>query len=152
MQLRCMESNGTRLTQTFAVGSTKYNCIQFLVVFIFKNKPNCRVIIFENKLDFVVFLSIFAKTFTNNMVQSSLTIAEALGLSNEDKLLIRCIQLCADNTHISEILNKLICSELNTKELTYCAFVVGKIQSDEKFVESAMELMVLQRINETLNK
>lgn len=52
----------------------------------------------------------------------------ALGLSDVDELVANCIELSMTESRVSEILKKLICSDLGTKELVFSAFICGKLQ------------------------
>lgn len=65
------------------------------------------------------------------------TTGKALGLENSKELFKRCLEITLTTETCSEILNKLICSHLNTKELVYCAFICGKMQ--EMDVEKAVK-------------
>jgi len=78
------------------------------------------------------------------------TLASAFGIDNEDELFKRCMELSFTTKDCSEILNKLVCSHLNTKEMIYCAFICGKMQ--EVDVEMAALLFIKTRLAEKLNQ
>lgn len=62
------------------------------------------------------------------------TLGQALNISNDDELFALCIKLCIQHDTISEMIKTLMCSELSTKEVIYCAFQIGRLQEidDEK--------------------
>ena len=78
------------------------------------------------------------------------TTANALGLENAKELFKHCLEISLTSKTCSEILNKLICSHLSTKELVYCAFVCGKMQ--EMDVEKAVEDFINQIIENKINQ
>jgi hypothetical protein len=78
------------------------------------------------------------------------TLASAFGIDNEDELFKRCMELSFTTKDCSEILNKLVCSHLNTKEMIYCAFICGKMQ--EVDVEMAALLFIKTRLAEKINQ
>ena len=84
------------------------------------------------------------------MEQERETLASAYGLDNESELLNLCIDLTLTTADCSEILNKLVCSHLNTKELVYCAFICGKMQEMDK--EMATLFVLKQRIEKLMNQ
>lgn len=61
-------------------------------------------------------------------MQTKESLGDALGVENELALITKSFELTMEKQTLSEILNCLICSELNTKELVYCAFTCGRIQ------------------------
>jgi len=61
-------------------------------------------------------------------MQTKESLGDALGVDNEISLIVKSFELTMEKETLSEILNSLICSELNTKELVYCAFTCGRIQ------------------------
>jgi hypothetical protein len=78
------------------------------------------------------------------------SLASAFGLENESELFAHCMELSTSTTSCSDILNKLICSDLNTKEMMYCAFICGKMQEMDK--EMAALLFVRKRLMEILEE
>jgi len=74
------------------------------------------------------------------------TLASAFGLDNENELFNHCMELSTTTISCSDILNKLICSNLTTKEMMYCAFICGKMQ--EMDTEMAMLLFMRKQIAE----
>lgn len=62
------------------------------------------------------------------MIQEESTLASAFGLENPKELFKHCLEISLTTDNCSEILNKLICSHLTTKEMVYCAFICGKLQ------------------------
>ena len=84
------------------------------------------------------------------MFEEQDTTAKALGLENSIELIKRCLEITLTTETCSEILNKLICSHLSTKELVYCAFVCGKMQ--EMDVEKAVEDFINQIIENKINQ
>ena len=61
-------------------------------------------------------------------MQTKESLGDALGVENELALVTKSFELTMEKQTLSDILNSLICSELNTKELVYCAFTCGRIQ------------------------
>lgn len=80
------------------------------------------------------------------MEQENETAASAFGLDNSKELFNICLDVTLNSKTCSEILNKLICSHLNTKELVYCAFICGKLQ--EVDVEFAASIFFRKRMEE----
>ena len=78
------------------------------------------------------------------------TTATALGLENSKELFKRCLEISLTTETCSDILNKLICSHLTTKEMVYCAFICGKLQ--EMNVEKAVEDFIKKIIENKINK
>jgi hypothetical protein len=78
------------------------------------------------------------------------TIASAFGLENEDELFKVCMDISLTTPNCSDILNKLVCSHLNTKEMIYCAFVCGRMQEME--VEMASLLFLKKRLMEIIDE
>ena len=79
------------------------------------------------------------------------TLSEALGLTNGVELFRHAVSLTLSESNCSDILNKLICSELNTKEMMFCAFICGKLQEAEKELNEVIVKMILaEKMNELL--
>jgi hypothetical protein len=78
------------------------------------------------------------------------TTAHAMGIENPKELLKTCLEISLTTKTCSEILNKLICSHLTTKELVYCAFLCGRMQ--EMDIEKAIENFINQIIENKINQ
>lgn len=78
------------------------------------------------------------------------SLASAFGIENENQLFEHCMELSTSTTGCSDILNKLICSSLTTKEMMYCAFICGKMQ--EMDAEMASLMFLKKRLDEMMKE
>ena len=84
-------------------------------------------------------------------------LAIALGVDNENELIETCIRLAGAKETCSEILKALVCSDLNTKQLVYCAFVSGRMQemNDETandFVMKHITAKLFEKFKNAMNE
>ena len=103
-------------------------CCQYVFFKIQFDADNLQKIIFKNTCT-CNFCTYICQNFYD-MKQEKATLPELLGIENETELINKCLELYAIEESISTILNKLICSELTTKELVFCAFISGKLQGE----------------------
>jgi len=82
------------------------------------------------------------------------SLASAFGLENENELFAHCMELSTTTTSCSEILNKLICSDLTTKEMMYCAFICGKMQEMDTEMAALMYMRksLMEMLEEKINQ
>ena len=98
----------------------------------------------------VVLILYLCEKLFGTMESKKETIASAFGLENEEELFKHCMDVSLSTPNCSDILNKLVCSHLNTKEMIYCAFICGRMQ--EMDVEMASILYLKSRLAEIINE
>jgi hypothetical protein len=78
---------------------------------------------------------------------------EALGVENEDQIIENCLMLQVTEEDISSILKKILCSNYNSKEMLYAAYVVGKMQNSSKEqLEGVMMLSILKNLKKLMQE
>lgn len=76
------------------------------------------------------------------MSEKSKTLPQELGVQNDDEIIEQCLEWQFSDNDISEILKKIMCSDYDSKQMLYAAYVVGKMQnsSEEHMKQMAMHL------------
>jgi hypothetical protein len=100
----------------------------------------------------------FAKNLSETMKEKEdHNLAIALGVDNENELIETCLRLAGSKETCSEILKALVCSDLNTKQLVYCAFVSGRMQemndeSANNFVMKHITARLFEKFKNEMNE
>jgi hypothetical protein len=76
------------------------------------------------------------------MSEKSKTLPQELGVENDDAIIDQCLEWQISENDISSILKKIMCSNYNSKEMLFAAYVIGKMQnsSQEHMKEMVMHL------------
>lgn len=75
---------------------------------------------------------------------------ESLGILNDDEILQNCLDWVLEYDDLAEILKKLMCSELNSKEMLFAAFWIGKMQKSSS--EEISDLITYLKIKSIVDK
>lgn len=66
------------------------------------------------------------------MSKKERTLPQELGIENDNEIIDQCLMWQIGDGDISDILKKIMCSDYDSKQMLYAAYVVGKMQNASK--------------------